>query len=143
MSGGIGNILDGICSQFPPGDPDYDALLYWNNAENKFDYLGLGDGLVIEDGLINVEGGSGSQDLQSVTDLGATTTQTITHTADSTFTYSSGQLVNITYSDGTEKDFAYNLDGTLDTLTITYPAETPIVKTFTWSGGVLQGISVA
>lgn len=77
------------------------------------------------------------------TKIGATTNQTITQIAGAAFTYTDGKLTNITYSNGTEKELAYNMDGTLNTLTITYPDETPIVKTLSWDAGVLEGISVA
>ena len=87
--------------------------------------------------------GGGVKSLQEVTDIGATTTNVVTGKAQPTFTYTSGKLTNITYSNGTLKDLVYNLDGTLATLTITYPAQTPIVKTFNWSSGVLQNITVA
>ena len=58
-----------------------------------------------------------------------------------TFTYSSGKLSNITYANGVEKDFTYNGDGTLNTITVTYPDRT-ITKTLVWSSGVLQSINI-
>lgn len=81
--------------------------------------------------------------LQQVTDNGATTTNVITNKAQPTFTYNvDEQLINITYDNTTEKDFTYNGDGTLNTLTITYPDSSTVVKTFNWSGGILQSISI-
>lgn len=87
-------------------------------------------------------GGGKAQNLQSVTDNGATTTNIITGKAQPTFNYTSGQLTNITYDNGTTKDFTYNIDGTLDTLTVTYPDSSTVTKTFVWSSGVLQSINI-
>lgn len=56
-SDGISNILGGICSQFPPGDPNHNALLYWNDTTNKFDFLGIGTGLTISGGNLTAAGG--------------------------------------------------------------------------------------
>lgn len=74
---------------------------------------------------------------------GGNITKPTTVTSDQTFTYSGGNLTNVTYSDGTEKDFTYNGDGTLNTVTITYPTGSPVVKTFSYSGGNLSGITVS
>jgi hypothetical protein len=83
-----------------------------------------------------------SQNLQQVTDNGATTTNVITVKAQPTFTYSSGVLSNIAYSNGTTKAITYNLDGTLNTLTTVYPDLTTITKTMNWVAGQLISISV-
>jgi hypothetical protein len=81
-------------------------------------------------------------DLQKVTNNGSTTTNTITQTSSPTFTYSAGQLTNITYANGTTKDFTYNVDDTLNTITITYPDLSTVIKTLVWSSGVLQSINI-
>lgn len=59
-SSGISNILAGICSQFPPGDPNQNALLYWNDANNDFEFLGIGSGLSIVAGDLVSSGGGGT-----------------------------------------------------------------------------------
>lgn len=84
-----------------------------------------------------------TQNLQQVTDIGATTTNVITVKAQPTFTYTAGLLTGITYTNGTTKALTYNGDSTLNTLTITYPTLTPIVKTFHWTAGVLTSVTVA
>lgn len=84
----------------------------------------------------------GSDTLQSVTDRGATTTNVITVKSEPTFTYLSGVLTDIDYADWTTKDFTYNPDGTLNTITITYLTET-VVKTMVWSSWVLQNILIS
>lgn len=56
-----------------------------------------------------------------------------------TFTYTAGVLTRVDYPSGFYKVLAYNLDGTLNT--ITYSNGT--VKTMNWSGGLLQSIGVA
>jgi hypothetical protein len=58
------------------------------------------------------------------------------------FTYSSGVLSNIAYSNGTTKAITYNIDGTLNTLTTVYPDLTTITKTMNWVAGQLISISV-
>jgi hypothetical protein len=63
-------------------------------------------------------------------------------TSSPTFTYSSGQLTNITYSNGTTKDFTYNIDDTLSEIVITYPDLSTVTKTLVWSSGVLQSINI-
>jgi hypothetical protein len=80
--------------------------------------------------------------LQEVTDAGSTTDNTVTYTSSPTFTYSDGKLTNITYTNGVQKDFIYNLDGTLDIITITYPDSSTVIKTLVWSSGVLQSINI-
>lgn len=60
-SSGISNILAGICSQFPPGDPNKNALLYWNDTKNDIEFLGLGSGFVI-DGSGNLTVGAAAPD---------------------------------------------------------------------------------
>lgn len=59
-----------------------------------------------------------------------------------TFTYTSGNLTNITYSNTLEKDITYNPDGTVDELVITMPDSSVITKSFVWSSGVLQSIII-
>jgi hypothetical protein len=92
-------------------------------------------------GLQDALDAGNSDTLQEVTDNGSTTTNTITALSSPTFTYSSGKLTNITYANGVEKDFTYNVDGTLDEIIITYPDRT-ITKTLVWSSGVLQNINI-
>lgn len=58
-SGGIGNILAGICSQFPPAEPDADALLYWNEANGEFDFAELSSDFAIVAGVLTFTGSSG------------------------------------------------------------------------------------
>lgn len=101
-----------------------------------------GQVLKYNDGLWVNSTDSDAQDLQSVTDLGSTTTHSIVSTNEPTFTYTSGQLTGISYSDTTTKVLTYNGDGTLDTLTITLPDSSVITKTFNWSGGILQSITI-
>jgi hypothetical protein len=93
--------------------------------------------------IVGQSGGGGGfiPTLQQVTDKGTTTTNTITALSSPTFTYLSGKLSNITYANGVEKDFTYNIDNTLNTITITYPDRT-ITKTLVWSSGVLQNINI-
>jgi len=59
--GGVSNILSGICSQFPPGDPGADKLLFWNNTLKQFDYLGIGEGLTIVGGDLISDGAGGGE----------------------------------------------------------------------------------
>lgn len=120
-----------------PEKVDYDEVKKFIKKEIK----DMPKGGVIRQFFSGGKGG-GSSTLQEVTDNGATTDNVITGKAQPTFTYTSGSLTNITYDNGTEKDFTYNIDGTLNTLTITYPATTPIVKTFNWSSGVLNSIII-
>jgi hypothetical protein len=56
-----------------------------------------------------------------------------------TLTYTGGALTRIDYPNGSYKVLTYNLDGTLDQ--VDYNGE--YTKTFTYSSGVLQSISVA
>ena len=84
----------------------------------------------------------GLPNLQQVTDIGATTTNLITNTSSPTFTYTTGKLTSIAYPNTTSKALTYNADGTLNTLTITYPDTSTVVKTMVWSSGVLQSISI-
>jgi YD repeat-containing protein len=55
----------------------------------------------------------------------------------------SNQLESITYVDGTLKEFTYNGDGTLNTVTVTLPDAASVVKTMTYSGGILTDITVS
>lgn len=84
----------------------------------------------------------GARTLQQVTDFGATTTNIITVKNPATFTYTSGLLTSITYTNGTTKTLTYNGDNTLNTLTITYPDSSSVVKTFNWTSGLLTSITV-
>lgn len=76
-SDGIANILAGICSQFPPGDPNANKLLYWNDTTNQFDFLGIGSGLSISGGNLVATGGG---TVTSITSTGSTLTVTGTTT---------------------------------------------------------------
>jgi len=55
------------------------------------------------------------------------------------FTYTDGLLTRVDYPSGFYKVLAYNVDGTLNT--ITYSSGT--VKTMVWSSGILQSIGVS
>ena len=55
------------------------------------------------------------------------------------FTYTSGKLTRIDYPSGAYKEFTYNLDGTLNTITHSDSS----VKTLVWSSGVLQSIGIS
>jgi hypothetical protein len=54
------------------------------------------------------------------------------------FTYTTGVLTKVDYPSGFNKVLAYNLDGTLDTITYS----NGVIKTMVWSSGVLQNIIV-
>lgn len=43
--------------------------------------------------------------------------------------------------DSLEQTLAYNTDGTVDTITVEYPAGTAFVQTFTWEDGNCTNIS--
>ncbi len=92
--------------------------------------------------IIKGGGGGGTQNLQQVTDAGSSTTNVITNKAEPTFSYSLGNLTEIFYSDGTTKTLTYNVDNTLATLTISKAGNPDIVKSFSWSSGILQSISI-
>ena len=73
--------------------------------------------------------------------LAASTTNVITQVTKPTLSYISGKLSSVTYNNGTTKSLIYNSDGTLHALTITYVGQTPIVKTFNYTSGILTSIS--
>jgi hypothetical protein len=82
-------------------------------------------------------------DLDSVMNLDQTDPQEVINgypinASEPSFTYSSGVLTRVDYPSGFYKELAYNMDGTLNT--ITYSNAT--VKTMNWSGGLLQSIGV-
>jgi hypothetical protein len=93
-------------------------------------------------GIINFEGFDVTATSHGVNVEVATTTNVITVKAQPTFTYSSGVLSNIAYSNGTTKAITYNIDGTLNTLTTVYTDLTTITKTMNWVAGQLISISV-
>jgi YD repeat-containing protein len=74
-------------------------------------------------------------------DLGSRkiTAKEILVTAPITLTYNgSGQLTQVAKTGGTTKTLTYNGDGTLNTLN-----DGTRTKTFNWSGGVLQSVSIS
>ena len=60
-----------------------------------------------------------------------------------TLTYTGGVLTSIAYSNGNSKTLSYNGDGTLNQVVFTAPDSTTITKSFTYSSGILQSITVS
>jgi YD repeat-containing protein len=107
------------------------------NAIKNLPVLGTNaDGDVVAgSGYVPYTGASSDVDLGSR----KITTKEILTTAPITLTYNgSGQLTQVAKTGGTTKTLTYNGDGTLNTLN-----DGTRTKTFNWSGGVLQSVSIS
>ena len=85
--------------------------------------------------------------LDTVTTRGAITSNPITvgevlTKESTTLGYTGSQLTSVTKASGSTKTLSYNGDGTLHSIVAVLGAET-IIKTLSWSGGVLQSIAVS
>ena len=59
-----------------------------------------------------------------------------------TVEYDTGKVSKITYLNGVVKEFTYDT-GLLDTITITYPDTTVVVKTATYTGSTFTGFTIS